>query len=242
MKAVVINGSPHAEKGNTAIVLRPFIEGLEEAGAAVAVYYTSRMEIKPCRGEYACWFRSPGRCFQDDDMMAVVEEVSNAEILVLATPVYVDGMTGPMKNLLDRVIPIGDPLIELREGHCRHPGRVRVEGARIALVSNCGFWEMDNFDPLVAHVRAIGINLGREFAGALLRPHGAFLRSMIKRGVPVNDILDAARKAGNELVSRGFISEESIKTVGRELLPLDQYIEIANHNVSEALEALYDRE
>ena len=124
-----------------------------------------------------------------------------AEVIVLATPLYVDGMSGSLKTLIDRLIPHSSPFIELRDSHCGHPlreGQGNKEG-QVMLVSNCGFWERDNFEPLVAHVKAICKNMDREFAGALLRPHGAVLRQMLKVGALVNDILEAAAETGRNL-------------------------------------------
>lgn len=43
---------------------------------------------------------------------------------------------------------------------------------KMVLVSNCGFWEMDNFDPLLVHLKALCRNAEAEFVGALLRLHG----------------------------------------------------------------------
>jgi len=37
-------------------------------------------------------------------MQMLLPKITEADALVLATPVYVDGVTGPMKNLLDRII------------------------------------------------------------------------------------------------------------------------------------------
>jgi multimeric flavodoxin WrbA len=235
MKATVINGSPHMEKGNTALILDPFVQGMKDAGAEVTIFYTSRLKINPCQGEYNCWMKTPGRCFQKDDMEKVIGEISGSEILVLATPLYVDGMTGPMKTMLDRLIPIGLPLIDIRGGHSRHPGRAHIEASRMVLVSNCGFWELDNFDPLVAHVKAVAENIGRTFSGALLRPHGPALKPMMQQGAPVGDILDAARRAGSETVTAGVISPGTLQSVSRELLPRDLYNEIANQRISEIL-------
>jgi multimeric flavodoxin WrbA len=237
MKALAINGSPHAEKGNTALILERFLDGMKLAGAEVELFYTKKMKINPCLGEYNCWFKTPGVCSQEDDMQELVPKLMAADILVLATPLYVDGMTGPMKNLLDRAIPVGDPVIKIRDGHCRHRARKEIKDGKLVLVSNCGFWEMDNFDPLVAHMKAVSDNLGREFGGALLRPHGPALKAMMDRGMPVHDVLDAAREAGRQLVADGRMKPDTLRIVGRELLPMEMYVNIANQYAQGRLSA-----
>jgi multimeric flavodoxin WrbA len=236
MKAVAINSSPNMEKGNTALVLAPFLEGMREAGVEVELFYTKKLKINPCQGEFNCWFKTPGECFQKDDMQMLLSQIAEADVLVLATPVYVDGVTGPMKNLLDRIIPMAQPFFELRDGHCRHPGRDGNKNSRLVLVSNCGFWEMDNFNPLLVHMKAVSKNMGIEFAGALLRPHGPALKGMMEMGRPVNDIFEAAKEAGRQLVEDGKMSDETLKVVSRELLPLDMYVEIVNQRFQEELD------
>ncbi|MBP7053361.1 MAG: flavodoxin family protein [Phycisphaerae bacterium] len=236
MKVVVINGSPRGDKGNTALILNPFLEGMKAAGAEVTVFEIKDMNVRPCQGEYACWFRTPGQCFQDDDMQKLLPELLTADVLVLATPLYVDGMTGPLKMVVDRMIPLGEPKIEYRDDHCRHPGRATIQDRKLALVSNCGFWELDNFDALVSHVQAIAKNLDATFAGALLRPHGPALRAMLDQGIPVTDVLDAARDAGRQLVENGSISTETLGTVSRPLLARDQYVAIANQMIAQRVQ------
>jgi multimeric flavodoxin WrbA len=238
MKAIAINSSPNMGKGNTALVLHPFLEGMREAGAEVELFYTKKLEIGPCQGEFNCWTKTPGKCFQQDDMQMLLPKLAEAEIRVLATPVYVDGIAGPIKNLLDRLIPLSEPFFELRDGHCRHPVRKGVNRGQLVLVANCGFWEVDNFDPLLVHMRAACQNLGSEFAGALLRPHGPALRGMLEMGAPVDDVLASAREAGRQLVVDGRISPGTLKAVSRELLPLETYVEVINQNFQGALDAL----
>lgn len=235
MRVLAINGSPNMDRGNTALVLAPFLEGIEEGGAEVELVHASKLRVKPCSGEFGCWIGTPGRCIHQDDMEALLPKLAEADVLVLATPVYVDGITGSLKNILDRFIPLAYPFFELRAGHCRHPLRHGVDGGKLVLVSNCGFWEMDNFDPLVAHMKALSLNMGREYAGALLRPHGPALRGMLERGMKVGDVLDAAREAGRQLVERGCMARETLDTVGRELLPLESYVHILNGFFEEAL-------
>jgi multimeric flavodoxin WrbA len=239
MKVIAINSSPNMDKGNTALVLRPFLEGMREAGAEVELFYTKKLKINPCQGEFTCWLKTPGKCFQQDDMQMLLPKLAQADIWVLATPVYMDGITGTMKNLLERILPLAQPFIELRDGHFRHPGREGTkEGGQLVLVSNCGFWEVDNFDPALVHMKAISKNADKEFAGALLRPHGPALRGMIDMGMPVDDIFEAAKEAGRQLVKDGEMSPETLKVVSRELVPLEMYMQMSNQIFQEALDAL----
>jgi len=238
VKVLAFNSSPNMEKGATASILNPFLEGMKEAGAEVEVVYVSKLNIKPCSGCYACWFKTPGKCVHKDDMEAVLSKLQGVDVLVLATPVYVDGMTGTMKVMIDRFIPVGEPFIEIRDNHCRHPGRNDGRTAKLALVSVCGFHEIDNFDPLLVHVKAMCKNMGAEFAGALLRPHGAAIQAGKQMGLPVDEVFDAAREAGRKLVQDGKISDEILATISRELVPRDAYVQAANTFFKQTLDTL----
>ena len=238
MKAVAFNGSPFMEKGNTALILNPFLEGLKEEGVDVELFYISKLKVNPCLGDRSCWTKTPGKCIQDDDVKMLLLKLHSADIVVFACPVYVDGMPGPMKTFIDRLIPNIQPFFELREGHCRHPPIEGHRNAKFVLVSNCGFWEMDNFDPLITHVQAICKNASWEYAGALLRPHGPAFRAMLKEGYPVQDVLNAAKKAGKELAKTGKMNKEALKIISRELLPLEMYVETTNASFKNALDKL----
>lgn len=48
MKVIAINSSPAANKGHTAMILTPFLKGMEEAGAEVSLYLTKNLDINPC--------------------------------------------------------------------------------------------------------------------------------------------------------------------------------------------------
>ncbi len=242
MKAIAINASPKMDKGNTAVILMPFLEGIKDAGAEVEIYYTHELRINPCQGDLACWLRTPGKCLQKDDMEKLLPKLAAAEIWVFATPVYVDGMPGPLKNLVDRIIPLILPFIELRDGHCRHPLQEGAARGKLVLVSSCGFWELDNFDPLLTHVKAVCRNANRDFGGALLRPHSRALLAMADKGEPVSDIFEAAREAGRQMVLDGSISKQVLAAISRTLLPLDIFLQSVNHRFDELLSEQATRE
>ena len=226
MKVLIINGSPRKDRAATGGILSHFVEGMKEAKADVDVIHSKDLDIGDCRGCFNCWTNTPGKCIQDDDMTEVLAKIADSDILVLATPVYVDGMTGSLKSLLDRTIPLLHGRFELRDDHCRHPRRAYVKVEKLALVSVSGFTEMDNFDPLIDHVKGISKNLACRFAGSLLRPYAWMLNPAQKQGAPVSDILEAIKQAGYELISEGTMKEETLATVARDIIPREEVVKM----------------
>lgn len=226
MKVLVINGSPRKNRGATGVILTHFEDGMKVANAEVETIFSKGLDLGECRGCFNCWNSTPGKCIQDDEMAPVLEKIANADLVVIATPVYVDGMTGSLKTLLDRTIPLLHGAFELRDDHCRHALRENVKPGKLALLSVCGFTEMDNFDPLVAHVKAISKNMNREFLGSVLRPYAWIIDPAQKQGADLRDILEAVREAGRQLVSDGKMDQETLATIAREIIPRDQVIQI----------------
>jgi multimeric flavodoxin WrbA len=237
MQVLAFNCSPKMGKGTTALILNPFLDGMREAGATVELFFTRKLKIKPCSGEFHCWFKTPGRCVYDDDMAMLLPKIGAADILVFSAPLYADGMPGPMKNLIDRQLPLGIPFLEFRDGRCRHPAGENQKSGKIVLVSSCGLWEMENFDPLLAHMRACSQNMLKEFTGALLRPHSPALSLLMGEPASINDIFEAARDAGRQLVTDGEMSAETLETVSRELMPAQEFVDRLNQLIKLGLEA-----
>jgi multimeric flavodoxin WrbA len=230
MKAIIINGSPLKDRGNTYVIQKEFSGGLRDAGVDVEEIFLKDLKIKPCLGKLICWIKTPGKCCQDDDINDLLEKLKTAEIWVFSTPLYWDGVTSPMKNLLDRLLPLIVPEISTIDGHCRHALQPGVSGGKIVLISSCGFWELDNFDPLVSHIKAVAKNIHREFSGALLRPHGALIKYWVKTGDKLNDVFASCHSAGVELVSEGKISDKLQSEISKDLIPMDEYENMINDN------------
>ncbi|MDP6106822.1 MAG: flavodoxin family protein [Candidatus Brocadiia bacterium] len=235
MNVIALNSSPNMDEGGTALILNPFVEGMQEAGAAVEVVYLRQLDINPCTACFACWLKTPGECVQQDDMAALCPKIGASDVIVFATPVYADGMTGTMKTLIDRCIPLLEPFFEVRDGHCRHPVRQGVKPGKVVLVSASGFTELDNFDPLLCHARAIAANFGREFAGALLRPCATALPELEKHGIAVGGVYEAAREAGRELVTGGRVEDKTAVAVSRELVRRAIYVRAINSRFRQIL-------
>ena len=229
MRVIALNSSPKGKKSKTALILNPFIEGLEEGGAQVELFYIKDLTINPCQGDFSCYFSTPGICYQTDDMKDLLDKFIEAELWIFASPVYVDGINGPMKTLMDRMIPLMKPEYEIVNNHCRHPLRNEVNDGMIALVSNCGFWGLDNFDSLLTHIKAFSENFKRRFVGALLRPHGPILKGR-------TEIFDAARKAGYQLATEGEISKKTLDEISQEIVTREKFVNEINVRTRKIIE------
>jgi multimeric flavodoxin WrbA len=226
MNVLAINGSPHMDEGNTAMILNPFLEGMKEAGANVEIFNTRKLNIGPCLGDMSCWFKNPAECGQKDDMQMLFPKFKEADIIVWASPVYYAGITGPLKNLMDRQLPL----------HVM--GEMGPKKQKAVLVTSCSAWELSMFDPLLVQMKAIydSPEGGSEFAGALLRPMADGMKEMIKAGESalVEGIFKAARESGRQLVKEGRISEDTQKAVSKELMPRDAYYKAAKEMMEQA--------
>lgn len=203
------------EKSNATKILTPFIEGMKEAGASVALFYAKRLNIKPCLGDLHCWNKNPGQCHIKDSMQMLYPKLREADILVLATPVYIP-LPGEMQNLVNRLMPLIDPVLKRRGGRTRARMHADVKISKITLVSASGWWELGNFGTVVRIVKELAEDASVEFAGALLRPHAS---AMAENKEKTEKILKAARQAGFQLVKKGRISRNLLKVISQPLIP-----------------------
>jgi multimeric flavodoxin WrbA len=201
MKVVAINSSAQMGKGDTAQILNPFIEGMKEAGAEVTILYTQKLNIKPCTGIFQCWYKTPGRCYIDDDMQMLYPKLKEADIWVFAIPVYLE-IPGKMQIFLNRLMPTAGETVVIRNGRMFPTLRKDIALTKIILVSSCGFWGTDNFSVLLYFMERLTKTLNVEFTAALLRPHGFIMKEKQDEQI-TKDILEAAKQAGYQLIQEG---------------------------------------
>ena len=225
-KVVVVNGSAKMEQGNTARVLAPFLEGMKEAAASVELFYAKRLNVRPCTGEFYCWNEKPGQCYIEDDMQMLYPKLREADLLVLATPVYIP-LPGEMQNLINRLCPLLEPILEFRDGRTRARFHHDVGIRKIVLVSTCGWWEMGNFGTVLRIAEELAKDANVEFAGAVLRPH-AYL--MIEKTEKTKRVVEALRRAGYELVKEGQMSRSLLEVISQPLISEEEYRRTLNND------------
>ena len=107
MKIVAVCGSPR--KGNSEWMLTRLCEELTRLGADVTMLLLRKMDVQMCRGCLTCEKgdkRRKGDCVIKDDMGDVYPRLIAADAVVLATPGYMEMLSGLLKNFLDRTCAV----------------------------------------------------------------------------------------------------------------------------------------
>ena len=100
MKALLINGSPHAN-GCTFTALSIVAEELQKNGMETEIVHIGNKDIRGCIACGKC--AELGRCVFNDMVNEVAPKFEQADGLVVGSPVYYAGPNGTLTNLLDRL-------------------------------------------------------------------------------------------------------------------------------------------
>lgn len=100
-KVLILLGSPR-KKGNSALLAAQAARGAKAAGADVETIYLQGLDIRACSACDACQRKPGSGCVIRDDMQALYPKLTQADALLLATPVYWFTMSAQMKLWLDR--------------------------------------------------------------------------------------------------------------------------------------------
>lgn len=218
VKVLAVNGSARMEKGYTARVLAPFLDGMRDAGAEVELVYASSLNLSHCTGEFYCWYTNPGFCYQKDDMQKLYPKLRDADVLVLGMPVYIP-LPGVMQDFLNRLCPLMNPVLVWRDGRTRARLHDDVRIRKIVLVSVCGWWEVGNMGTVVRIAEELAKDCGVEFPGPVLRPHAHRLG---EDNVKSRAVLEALRKAGFELIVNGTMPKGLLELISQPLVSMEE--------------------
>lgn len=100
-KVLILSGSPR-KNGNSDILCNEFMKGAKESGNEVEKIRVSEKNIGYCRACYAC--KETGICAIKDDMGEVLQKMIDADVIVLASPVYFYSIDAQLKALIDRTV------------------------------------------------------------------------------------------------------------------------------------------
>ena len=159
-KIIILNGSPRI-KGNTSALTAAFRRGAEEAGNEVQEFFLGKMKIKGCLG---CWHGGKDAehpCTQRDDMEKIYPAYKEADVVVLASPLYYWFISGFLKNAFDRLFAIAEC-----DPNYRNP---KKESVLIMAAEGAGFEESEHwYDHLEKHIG--WKSLGKILCGHVTQP------------------------------------------------------------------------
>lgn len=101
-KVLILSGSPRKD-GNSDILCGEFARGASEAGHAVEAIRVAAKKVHPCSACYYCRDHG-GKCVHEDDMAGILQKMIEADVLVLASPVYFYSIDAQLKAVIDRTV------------------------------------------------------------------------------------------------------------------------------------------
>ena len=103
-KKILIITTSLRNGSNTDILAKEFMRGAEEKGHSTEIISLKNKKIGFCKACYYC--QKEHKCIQNDSVNEILEKMLHSDVIVFATPVYFYEMSGILKTLLDRTMPI----------------------------------------------------------------------------------------------------------------------------------------
>ncbi len=225
MKVIALNSSPRGEGiSKTGMLLDALVKGMRETGAEVEIIPLRHKKINPCVGCYTCWTKSPGICAHKDDMTnEIFPKWLEADIAVYATPLYHYTVNASMKTFIERTLPASEPFLLRRGGRTSHPRRGNIRKSLVLSVA--GFPEIQVFGELSRYVNF----LFRDGLLAEIYRPGAEMLTLPEFAEARKEILEAATRAGSEIVQSGKVAPATIETITQPIgMDLDSFATMAN--------------
>ena len=101
-KVLILSGSPR-KGGNSDILCDEFLRGAQDAGHKAEKIRIAEKKAAPCSGCYYCSTHG-GACVHKDDMADILQKMIDADVIVLASPVYFYSISAQLKTVIDRTV------------------------------------------------------------------------------------------------------------------------------------------
>lgn len=101
-KVLILSGSPRKD-GNSDILCREFARGAIESKNHVEIIRVAEKNVGCCKGCYYCKDHN-GKCVMKDDMAEILQKMIDADVIVLASPVYFYSIDAQLKAVIDRTV------------------------------------------------------------------------------------------------------------------------------------------
>jgi multimeric flavodoxin WrbA len=187
MKIVALIAS-YRKNGNTARITRMIEAGLrrqvgDQEALDFEMIFLGQSNIQLCQGCRVCFNREEAMCPIKDDLLAIKAKLQTSDVIIAASPVYVDDISGTMKNWIDRMAHL-----------CHRPG---FAGKSVFLLATTGSTPTGRaLETLTTAFSTWGAHIMGQagfVTGALMRPDELETRYQAKTQAIAAQILRAIR-------------------------------------------------
>lgn len=123
MKVTILNGNPSYENDSFDNYLNVLSDRLISQSHEVALFDIKAKDIKPCTGCWTCWLKTPGLCAHKDDAHDMRREYIHSDFVLYATPIVMGFTSALLKKVLEKLIPLYHPYVEIFNGESGHRKR-----------------------------------------------------------------------------------------------------------------------
>ena len=201
------------QTSKTELVLQKFPGGARRAGAETETLYLRDYKIKHCLGAFPAGPRPrDAACKRTTWRRSCLTATSQADLAVLATPLYHYNMNARMKMFIERTLPMVVPGGSADQGGVSY----RFERVpKVAVISVCANPAMDTFRCLSLNMQMI---LGDLLVAEIYR-HTSEAMMAPPLAAKVQEVLAAVARAGEELVQQGQVQPETLAAATQDLAP-----------------------
>lgn len=218
MKFIIFNGSPAGANSNTHVIGEAFLRGAKRGDAETENVFLIDKNIGHCKGCFACWFKTPGKCVMQDDMTELLDKYNAADVVCFASPVYTWNMTAALKNFIDRLVPLKSPLI-INSGENFDLADSKPKTQQFVVISNCGFPGNNNFETMKVVFASCNpiLEIYRN-CGKLLKSKDEKIKAI------VTEYLQVVEQAGYEMATQNYVSKETKAKLEMQLMSTPDYV------------------
>ena len=190
MKVLGIFGSPR-KGGNTDLLLEETLKGAEAEGGEIERLHLTDYNIIPCKECLACY--KDGNCIILDDMAKIYPRLLEADVIILASPIFFYGVTAWAKALIDRCQALWSRKYQLKDPSLGKEGKKR----KGFFISTGGTKGQKVFEGAILTAKYFFDVLNAEYVGELV------IREVDAKGDILKhpETLQQAFEAGRRLVS-----------------------------------------
>ncbi|MBR3444168.1 MAG: flavodoxin family protein [Bacteroidaceae bacterium] len=152
MNILILQASPRAN-GNTAWMADEYKKAAEAAGHQVTLVNVSKKKIAGCLACEYCHGKGNGACIQKDDMQELYPLMAEAEVLVLAAPIYYFTLNAQIQAPIQRMYSVNKPAKVQKMAllvSSYSPGV--YDGAKAEFRDICNYWSAENMGVVTAKI------------------------------------------------------------------------------------------